>query len=156
MRAARLGRLFDAVFLHDAIDYMTSEDDLAAVFATAWQHCRPGGIVVAVPDHVRETFAASEDVGGSDAPDGSGVRFLEWTTDPDPDDTRVATEYAFVLREADGRVTHCHERHETGLFPIATWVRLLERQGFRVETEAERTDEDRPPRQVFLAHRPQG
>jgi Trans-aconitate methyltransferase len=74
MRAARLGRVFDAVFLHDGIDYMTSEDDLAAVFATAWQHCRPGGLVVAVPDHVRETFVAGEDVGGSDAPDGSGVR----------------------------------------------------------------------------------
>ena len=30
MRAIRLDRAFDAVFIHDAIDYLTTEDDLAA------------------------------------------------------------------------------------------------------------------------------
>src|SRR4029453_5363975 len=34
MRSVRLGRTFDAVFVHDAIAYMTTEDDLRAVFAT--------------------------------------------------------------------------------------------------------------------------
>ena len=154
MRAARLGELFDAVFVHDAIDYMLSEDDLAAVFETAWQHLRPGGILLAVPDHVRENFAASEEVGGTDAPDGSGVRYLAWSTDPDPDDTCISTEYAFVMRESDGRVLHCHEVHETGLFPEATWTRLLSQQGFVAETVLEETDEDRPPRRVFVAHKP--
>ena len=28
MRSVRLGRTFDAVFVHDAIAYMTTEDDL--------------------------------------------------------------------------------------------------------------------------------
>ena len=35
MRSVRLGRTFDAVFVHDAIAYMTTEDDLRGVFATA-------------------------------------------------------------------------------------------------------------------------
>ena len=43
MRSVRLGRTFDAVFVHDAIAYMTTEDDLRAVFATAFEHCRPAG-----------------------------------------------------------------------------------------------------------------
>ena len=30
MRTLRLGREFDAVFVHDALDYMTSEDDVRA------------------------------------------------------------------------------------------------------------------------------
>lgn len=32
MRDVRLGRTFDAVFVHDAVAYMTSRDDLSAVF----------------------------------------------------------------------------------------------------------------------------
>ena len=42
MRSVRLGRTFDAVFVHDAIAYMTTEDDLRGVFATAFEHCHAG------------------------------------------------------------------------------------------------------------------
>jgi SAM-dependent methyltransferase len=43
MRTIRLGRQFDAIFLHDAVSYMTTEDDLRAAIATAFEHCGPGG-----------------------------------------------------------------------------------------------------------------
>jgi len=56
MRSVRLGRAFDAVFVHDAIAYMTTEDDLRGVFATAFEHCRAGGVALFVPDAVTETF----------------------------------------------------------------------------------------------------
>ena len=56
MRTVRLERLFDAVFIHDAIDFMTTEADLRAALATAYIHCRPGGVTILTPDHVRETF----------------------------------------------------------------------------------------------------
>src|SRR5262249_18839317 len=35
MKTLRLGRLFDAVFIHDAIMYMTCEDDLRCAIQTA-------------------------------------------------------------------------------------------------------------------------
>lgn len=53
-----------------------------------------------VPDHIADTFAADVGHGGGDADDGRGVRFLDWTWDPDSHDTSVVTEYAFVLRDA--------------------------------------------------------
>ena len=56
MRTLRLGRTFDAVLIHDAICYMTSEADLRAALATAAEHLRPGGVAVFAPDHVRETL----------------------------------------------------------------------------------------------------
>src|SRR5215470_2973312 len=56
MRTIRLGRAFDAVFVHDAVDYMTSETDLRQVIQTAFAHCRPGGIAVFMPDHTAENF----------------------------------------------------------------------------------------------------
>lgn len=55
MRAVRLGQQFDAVFVHDAVCYMTSEADLRAAMATAYAHLRPGGVVLFAPDYVRET-----------------------------------------------------------------------------------------------------
>ena len=58
MRTVRLGRTFDAVFVHDAVDYMTSEVDLRRAVETAFAHCRPGGIAVFVPDCTRESFEA--------------------------------------------------------------------------------------------------
>src|SRR3954451_6322323 len=41
MRTLRLGRAFDAVFLHDAVCYMVTEADLRAALATAFEHCSP-------------------------------------------------------------------------------------------------------------------
>ena len=52
MRTLRLGRQFDAVFVHDAIEYMTTEDELRQAVATVYAHCRPGGVAVLVPDHI--------------------------------------------------------------------------------------------------------
>ena len=60
MRTLRLGRTFDVVFVHDAIAYMATEDDLRDCIGTAHAHTRPGGVAVFVPDHTRETFAAED------------------------------------------------------------------------------------------------
>src|SRR6516162_9060708 len=65
IRTVRLGQLFDAVFAHDAICHMTTEEELLAVMQTAYEHCRPGGAALFVPDFVRETFIEGTDHGGS-------------------------------------------------------------------------------------------
>ena len=68
MRTLRLGRSFDAVFVHDAVCYMTTEADLRRAMETAWAHCRPGGAVLFQPDYVRENFRAAASAGGCDEP----------------------------------------------------------------------------------------
>jgi SAM-dependent methyltransferase len=153
MRTIRLGRTFDAVFVHDAVDYMTTEADLRQVIETAFAHCRPGGVALFVPDHTAETFEPVTDHGGSDGPEGRGARYLEWTWDPDPGDTWIRSEYAFLLREADGSVRVVHETHRTGLFSRAVWLGLLAGAGFHAEAVTERTSEDRTPRVWFTGHR---
>jgi SAM-dependent methyltransferase len=154
MRTLRLGRAFDAVLVHDAIDYLTSVDELRQAIATVHAHCAPGGVAVLVPDATTETFVPGSECGGADADDGSGARYLEWTWDPDPGDCEVRTEYAFLLRSTDGAVRVVHETHRTGLFPRGAWLRLLTDAGFDAEAVTEETTEDRPRRQFFVAHRP--
>ncbi len=135
MRTIRLGRAFDAVLVHDAIDYMTSEEDLRQVIETAFAHCRPGGVAAFVPDHVADTFqAVSGSGGGSSDAAGRQASFREWTWDPDPSDDWVQAEYEFVLRSADATVQVVRETHRLGAFRRATWLRLLSGAGFGTVT----------------------
>ncbi len=157
MRTLRLDRTFDAVLIHDAICYMTTEADLRAAMLTALEHLRPGGAAIFEPDHIRETFQVGTDHGGEDevvgsgrvdqddnddhdddGPDRSGVpparpralRYLEWTTDQDPTDTTYRVDYAMLLRDPDGTIRVRHDGRLEGLFPEATWLALLADVGF--------------------------
>ena len=64
MRNVRLDREFDAVFIHDAIVYMASKEDLAAAVETAFVHTRPGGVALFCPDHTKDNFVPTTDHGG--------------------------------------------------------------------------------------------
>lgn len=154
MRSVRLGRAFDAVFVHDAIAYITAEDDLRAVFDTAFAHCRPGGIALFVPDAVRETFFETVDHGGHDG-DGRALRYLEWTWDPDPSDTTVRMDLTYVFHEPDGEVHAELDSHLCGLFPIETWLAELRDAGFDGVRSVDLTgDESRVGTLGFVGIRP--
>jgi hypothetical protein len=148
MRTVRLDRLFDVVFVHDAIDYMTTLQDLGQALETVFVHCKAGGQALLVPDHVRETFQPSTDHGGKDG-DGRGLRYLEWVYDPDDNDTHYITEYVYLLREGNQPVRVEHEQHICGLFPRGEWLRLLRDVGFQPEiVRCTYT------RELFLARKP--
>jgi SAM-dependent methyltransferase len=138
MRTIRLGRQFDAVFVHDAVAYMTSEGDLRQAIESAFAHCAPGGAALFAPDAIRETFQPSTDHGGHDGETRS-LRYLSWSWDPDPSDTTYLTDYAYLLRMPDGVTRVEHDRHVEGLFARADWLRLLSEAGFE-------------PRAVQVAH----
>ncbi|MBX7074071.1 MAG: class I SAM-dependent methyltransferase [Pirellulales bacterium] len=154
MRDVRLGRQFDAVFIHDAICYMTSEEDLRRAIETAFVHCAPGGAALLAPDHVRENFRESTDHGGSDC-GARGLRYLEWTWDPDPGDTTYQVDYAYLLREVDGSVHVEHDRHIEGLFARADWLRLLTAAGFEPRVAPVTHSQLAPGEyELFVARRP--
>jgi SAM-dependent methyltransferase len=152
MRTLRLDRDFDAVFVHDAIDYIITLPDLRAAMETAFAHCRPGGVALFAPDLVRETFASSSDHGGHDA-DGRGLRYLEWTWDPDPTDQTYVADFAYLLREEDGSVRVEYDRHECGLFPRDEWLRLLEDVGFQAKRRVIEREEEKGT-EAFIGLRP--
>jgi SAM-dependent methyltransferase len=150
MQTLRLGRVFDVVFIHDAIDYMTTPQDLRQAMETAFAHCTAGGVALFVPDHVRETFQPSTAHGGQDGA-GRALRYLEWAYDPDENDTTYVVEFVYLLREANQPVRVEHEQHMHGIFPRAEWLRLLTAVGFQVEIVR-----DQYARDIFVARRPKG
>jgi SAM-dependent methyltransferase len=129
MRTLDLGRQFQRVLIHDAIMYLTSPDAVRAAIANAARHVCPGGAVVIFPDCVRETFAAGTEHDGADAPDGRGLRWLEWRWDPEPADDTFVTAYSFLFREPDGTLSVELDRHEEGLFSRNQWLSWLSEAG---------------------------
>ena len=138
MRTLRVGRTFDAVFVHDAVSCITEENDLRAVVETAYAHLRPGGAALFVPDWVRETFVPSTTHGGNDG-EGRALRFVECDWDPDPNDTTYVAGFAYLLRDTDGSVRVEHDRHVMGLFPRTVWIQILETPGSEPASSAPST-----------------
>jgi len=153
LRTVRLGEQFDCVLVHDAIMYMTSEADLAQAAATAFLHTRPGGAAIITPDLTRETFRDMTE--HFEADDGArALRGLEWSWDPDPDDTTFRTDFVLVLREG-GTVRTVHDTHTEGLFPRATWERVWRDAGYSLAWVPRPLDEPGPYLDdMLLARRP--
>jgi hypothetical protein len=153
MRSVRLGREFDAVFIHDAIMYMTTENDLGRAIKTAFVHCRHGGVALFTPDYTRDNFHPTTSHGGHDG-EGKGMRYLEWTRDPDPSDTTYTTDFAFLLW--DGEEVRCeYDRHIFGLFGREDWMRLVSNAGFLPEAIPFKHSETEPGTSVvFLGIKP--
>jgi SAM-dependent methyltransferase len=151
MRTVRLGRTFDAVLVHDAVDYMTTEAELGQVIETAFVHCRPGGTAVFVPDHTAETFQAATGGGGGGDAAGRHASFREWAWDPDPADSWIQAEYEFVLRAADGTAQVIRETHRLGAFSRPAWSRLLAGAGFEADITGQAAG--RPARNLFIGRR---
>lgn len=128
MRSITLDGRFDAVFVHDAVMYMTRRDDLAAVFTNSRRHLRPGGVALFVPDFVKETFVEYTSEGGHDGKVRS-LRYLQWVWDPDPSDTTCCSEFAYLLHDDSG--SRCvYDRHTFGLFSKTAWLDLMKEAGF--------------------------
>lgn len=150
MRTVRLGRDFDAVLVHDAIMYMTTEQDLRTAIATAAAHLRPDGAALFVPDDTAESYVPETSSGGNDG-DGRAIRYLQWDH-PHVEGTTVGrTTFVYVLEE-DGRTRVEHEEHTFGLFEREVWLRTITDAGLdaiAVTYEHSTFQPDRA-REVFL------
>lgn len=128
MRTLRLNRTFDAVFVHDAIAYMTTEDDLGAAMRTAYLHLASPGMALFVPDDIAETIRRSVFQGGGEKNDRS-LRYFYQQEIPEPGATTYETTMTYVIREGGTQRMEV-DKHTFGVFPRATWLGLLAGVGF--------------------------
>ncbi len=132
MKNFRINRMFDAVFIHDAIMYMTSVDDLAKVLITANLHCKMNGHLLIVPDVFKETFKPNTTHGGYDK-NNKSLRYLEWNYDPNPDDNEFETDFVIMMRDGQNELRIEHDHHTYGIFSKNTWITLFENTGLKAE-----------------------
>ena len=136
MRTVRLGQTFDAVLIHDAIGHMLTAADLRATIATAKEHLRPGGLLLIAPEWVREEFEGPKLFywfrGGTRRNKEISVTIQEYLHDPDPKDTQIESIYSYMI-EMEGSVRIERDVHFNGLFPVSTWMGLLDEAGYMAE-----------------------
>ena len=149
MRKVRLQRDFDAVFVHDAVMYMTTRTALLECMQTGYVHCKSGGAVLFMPDLVKETFVSSTYHGGHGS-SARSLRYLEWIADPDPHDTTYTVDFAILLREGGKPVRVEHDSHVFGLFSREEWIGWLHETGFAAAAVVR----DPWDREVFVGVRP--
>ena len=153
MRSVRLERTFDAVFIHDAVDYLTTLNDLRQAIETAYLHTAAGGVALFAPDHTTESFRSSTEHGGSDGA-GRGLRYLGWTWDPDPSDGTYLMDMVYLLRSSSGELAVEYDRHTCGLFTEADWLRLLQGTGFSAQSLPFEHSEVEVGMTVFVGRKP--
>ena len=130
LRTLRLEQTFDAVLLHDAVMYLTSEADLRAAFETLRVHLKDDGAAVVAMDALKDDFEENTELLSHDA-GGRSMRGIMWSFDPDPDDDTFITDFVFALREGTELRT-VHDRHVEGLFTRERWERVARESGFLV------------------------
>lgn len=130
MRQVRLGRRFDAVLLHDAVDYMTTPADARAALATARAHLHDGGVTIVAPTYVTETFDDGEtEADQHQGPGDAELRYVSHVRRADDDPHRFTLTMLMVERE-QGRLGVWRDQHVCGLFAESDWLAWLNDAGF--------------------------
>ncbi|MBW2278722.1 MAG: class I SAM-dependent methyltransferase [Deltaproteobacteria bacterium] len=129
MRDVRLHRTFEAVLVHDAVDYLESPSDIARLLETSAVHLEAGGVVLVAPTYVSETFV-EHDVEHDHHSDGElDLTYFSYVHRPDTGGRRVEAILVYLIREG-GEVEVVEDRHVGGLFSAAEWLEMLEAAGF--------------------------
>ncbi|MFA9477985.1 trans-aconitate 2-methyltransferase [Phycisphaerales bacterium AB-hyl4] len=139
MRSVRLNRKFDAVLIHDAIDYMTNLADLRATLSTAAAHLEPGGVALVAPTYIRETFADHETEQEHHANADVALTYFSYVHTLQPTDTTFELILLYLIKQpaVGGPVTVVEDRHVCGLFDEQTWLDLMNEAGFNCQRRTE-------------------
>ena len=123
----------DVVFLHDAVMYLTTEEDLYKTFLSAKDCLREGGIFLVVPDVFLEDFEDHFLAGGEDGfldNQPVSVRLTEWHWRNVETPNRANVEFSLLIRHENQPVQHVHETHIMGLFSREQYIQNLQKTGF--------------------------
>ena len=153
MRDVTLDQTFHAVLIHDAVDYLTSEADLAATFANVHRHLEPGGLLLVAPTYTSETFSDHQTAHDQQSHGPLVLTYVSYICDPDPTDTTFEMLLVYLIHE-DGNTRVVEDRHTCGLFSEARWQALLHEAGFTLEPELVEQGDDDPPFRMFVAAKP--
>lgn len=156
MRSIRLKKRFDAVLIHDSVNYMLTEKDLSAAFKTAYEHLKPGGMLLTFAEEYNKIKQHS--VSSSTHKKGDiEITFIEHYYDPSPTDSTFECTFIYLIRKRKKLIIKT-DRHLCGLFKVATWLKLLKHCGFKTKKQVYKykMGDEKKSIQEFICHKPTG
>jgi SAM-dependent methyltransferase len=134
MRDPKLSRQFDSVFAGDSISHILSEKGLSRVFNGAFKSLKPGGVFLVVQEFAKGKIGHNSAECVSRTSKKMKMTYVEYRFDPDANDTKFETAFVYFLGNK-GRLKVETDRGVLGIFPEATWMKLLKSAGLRVKRE---------------------
>ncbi len=134
MRDFNLQCKFDAVFINDAIMYMTNEEELRAVYESACSHLKEGGVIISYFDVYKETFQQNMTRSWNTNNGDREIVFIENEYDPDPEDCTYEATFIYIIRR-NGRLQVETDCHILGLFEVPYLRKLWKDIGLAVREE---------------------
>lgn len=116
----------------DCLNYITEEEDVAAVFNQTYRNLRPGGVFVfdVLTRRRFEYYAAYEPFVWNE----EDLAYI-WTSKWDEERQEIEHELTFFVQEDDGRFVRFQEWHVQRAYPQERLVQLLAEAGFsQIET----------------------
>lgn len=137
-------RRFSAITVHDSFCYLTSADQVRALWQVMAGHSLPGAVALVKLEAVAEEFAGPYRYLTTYEQQDREITLTHYEWDPDPTDHQLEVIYHFLDRQGQ-RVSSREERHRLGLFSRRELVEWAEQAGWTTRWhELERWDEERP------------
>ncbi len=144
MRSIRLGRTFDAVLIHDAIDHMATLEDAANTLKTAAAHLGPEGLAIVAPTYVQETFTDHAIAQDANSDGEIEVAYLSTVSRPSPD-ANTFEHVMLIMAKENNELSVTEDRGQCGLFSRDQWCKMFDDAGFDIyidEGEMPEKDDD--------------
>ena len=129
MRRMELRECFDAVAIPDSIGHITMVADLKKTIMTASSHLKPGGVLLIVA-HISEEFRENNFVYTGSKGDLE-ITIFENNYILKPIGTAYEATVVYLIRR-QGKLEIHSDSCNIGLFPLATWLSLLNEAGLEV------------------------
>ena len=129
MRDVDLQHTFDAVLIHDAIEYMISESDVRKTLANAARHLRNGGVLVVSPTYVTESFVNHDTATDFHTDGGREVTCVSRVEKDDSSPHQYQFVLTLLVRE-HGELRVIEDRCSCGVFSRDQWRRNITEAGF--------------------------
>lgn len=130
MRTIKLGKFFDAIAIPDSIGYMTTVKDLRSTIITAYNHLKPGGVLLIVAN-IAEQFTQNNFVYTGSKGDIE-ITIFENNYVLNPADTTYEATFVYLIRHK-GKLEIHTDCHIIGLFKLDTWLDLLKEARLEVK-----------------------
>lgn len=130
MRNFQLSESFDVVIIPDSIDYMITSLDLQQTINCAYQHLKPGGLLVIVAKTREEFWENNFCYQGSQ--DDVQITIFENNYLPATHSNIYEATLIYLIRQQE-QLTIYTDRHILGLFSQSQWLSGLQGAGFQVK-----------------------
>lgn len=130
MRNPNIDAPFDVILIHDAVDYLITEADIAATLASCRRLLADDGLLLLAPTYTRETFNPGDLEADQRVADGVRVTYFTYVRDVPGNEHALDMLMTICIDKGKKNTQMVTDVHRCGLFATGQWLDMLDKAGF--------------------------